>query len=210
MPNFNVLKDRMVRYITLLSLVVFLFVAWVGTPTNKIHQAAEEVLWTKQGLQWTNFQHVDIIPGSNNAIGRTTTKLYYTITDSIISQQSNKLLLVKVHSVMLPGKSYIKNNAPKKGLLEHEQIHFDISEVESRKFRKSLSEKTFDEKKVKEQIKKLHRKHLSNIGIMNNQYDTHHLNAFIGHDQWRKDLDKDLGALEKFASIEVWIQLKIN
>lgn len=200
----------MVRNLAVLSLVVFLFSSSIGVTVGKFQQAAEEILWTKQGLKWTNFQHVDIIPGSNNAIGRTTTKLYYSITDSIMSQPFNKLLLVKVHSVMLPGKSYIKNNAPRKGLLEHEQIHFDIAEVESRKFRKALSEKIFDERKVEEQIKRLHRKYLSNIGIMNNQYDAHHLNAFIGHEQWRKDLDKDLGELEKFTSIDVWIQLKIN
>lgn len=200
----------MVRNILLLSLVFFLFAAWIGVPTGKVSQSSEEVLWTKQGLKWTNFQHVDMIPGSNSAIGRTTTKLYYTITDSIISQQFNTLLLVKVHSVMLPGKSYIKNNAPKMGLLEHEQIHFDISEVESRKFRKELSEKIFEEKKVREQIKNLHRKHLSNVGIMNNQYDTHHRNAFIGHDQWRKDLDKELEKLDKFTSVDVYIKLKIK
>jgi hypothetical protein len=111
---------------------------------------------------------------------------------------------------MLPHKSYIKNNAPKKGLLEHEQIHFDIAEVESRKFRQALSEKIFDEKKVEDQVKRLYRKHLSNIGIMNNQYDAHHRNAFIGHEQWRKDLNKDLGELEKYTAVKVWIQLKIN
>lgn len=194
----------------ILFFVFFLFTAWIGIPTDKVLQSSDEVLWTKKGLQWTNFQHVDMIPGSINAIGRTTTKLYYSITDSIIKQEFKSLQLVKVHSVMLPSKSYIKNNAPKRGLLEHEQIHFDISEVEARKFRKELSEKIFNLKKMREEIKRLHRKHLSNIGIMNNQYDTHHLNAFIGHDQWRKDLDKELEKLENFTSIDVWIHLKIN
>ena len=199
----------MARNISLLSLLFVILSAWV-VPTAKVQQAPAEVLWTKQGLKWSDFQHVDMIPGSNSAIGRTTTKLYYTVTDTIVTHQFKKLLLVKVHSVMLPTKSYIKKSAPQTGLLEHEQIHFDIAEVESRKFKKALSEKTFDEKKLKEQIKRLHRKYLSNIGIMNNQYDSHHLNPFIGHEQWRKDLNKDLEDLEKFTSAEVWIQLKIN
>jgi hypothetical protein len=203
-------SENMARKISHYFWVIFFIVAWVEVPITKLQQVQHELIWTKQGLKWTDFQHVDIIPGSSNAIGKTTTKLYYTVTDTIVTNQSNKLQLIKVHSVMLPHKSYIKNNAPKKGLLEHEQIHFDIAEVESRKFRKALSEKIFDEKKVEDQVKRLYRKHLSNIGIMNNQYDAHHLNVFIGHEQWRKNLNRDLGQLEKYTSVEVWIQLKIN
>ena len=203
-------SENMARKISHYFWLIFFVVAWVEVPIAKLQQVQHEVIWTKQGLKWTDFQHVDIIPGSSNAIGKTTTKLYYTVTDTIVTSQSNKLQLIKVHSVMLPHKSYIKNNAPKKGLLEHEQIHFDIAEVESRKFRQALSVKIFDEKKVEDQVKRLYRKHLSNIGIMNNQYDAHHRNAFIGHEQWRKDLNRDLGQLEKYTLVEVWIHLKIN
>jgi hypothetical protein len=203
-------SENMSRKISHYFWAIFFVLAWVEVPVTKLQQVQHEVIWTKHGLKWTDFQHVDIIPGSSNAIGKTTTKLYYNLTDTIVSNQSNKLQLIKVHSVMLPHKSYIKNNAPKKGLLEHEQIHFDIAEVESRKFRQALSEKIFDEKKVEDQVKRLYHKHLSNIGIMNNQYDAHHRNAFIGHEQWRKDLNKDLGELEKYTAVEVWIQLKIN
>jgi hypothetical protein len=203
-------SENMARKISHYFWAIFFVVAWVEVPVTKLQQVQHEVIWTKHGLKWTDFQHVDIIPGSSNAIGKTTTKLYFNLTDTIVTNQSNKLQLIKVHSVMLPHKSYIKNNAPKKGLLEHEQIHFDIAEVESRKFRQALSEKIFDETKVEDQVKRLYHKHLSNIGIMNNQYDAHHRNAFIGHEQWRKDLNKDLGVLEKYTAVEVWIQLKIN
>jgi hypothetical protein len=134
-------SDHMARKTSHYFWVIFFVLAWVEIPIAKLQQVQHEVIWTKQGLKWTDFQHVDIIPGSSNAIGKTTTKLYYTVTDTIVTNQSNKLQLIKVHSVMLPHKSYIKNNAPKKGLLEHEQIHFDIAEVESRKFRKVNSPK---------------------------------------------------------------------
>jgi hypothetical protein len=59
-----------------------------------------------------------IIPGSPIAIGRTTTKLYYLLTDSISKTETESLRLVKVYSVMLPLKSYIKKDGNKKGLLD--------------------------------------------------------------------------------------------
>ncbi len=175
-----------------------------------IQERPNEVSWSNNGLKWTDFQVVDMIPGSTNAIGRTTTKLYYIITDSITTYETGSLRLIKVYSVMLPFKSFIKKNSNKKGLLEHEQIHFDIAEVEARKFRKELSEKVFDGSKFTNQIKRLHQKHVSNIGIMNNQYDEQHLNHFIGHEQWRIDLNKELLKHAEYTSVDIWIKLKVN
>lgn len=187
-----------------------LLISWMDFHQFPIQERRNEVPWSKNGLTWTDFQEVDMIPGSPNAIGRTTTKLYYVLTDIISKKETGSLRLIKVYSVMLPFKSFIKKNSNKKGLLEHEQIHFDIAEVEARKFKKELSEKLFDNKKIAKQIKKLHQKHVSNIGIMNNQYDTYHLNRFIGHEQWRNDLNKELNSLETYTSIDVWIKLNFN
>jgi hypothetical protein len=169
-----------------------------------------EVFWSTSGLKWTDFQTVDLIPGSPKAIGRTTTKLYFILTDSIKTNNAHDMRLIKVYSVMLPYKSFIKKSANKKGLLEHEQIHFDIAEVEARKFKKELTEKVFDRVKFTKQIKKLHQKHVSNISIMNSKYDEQHLNPFIGHDQWRIDLNKEFANLNSYTSVEVWINLKIK
>ena len=73
----------MARKISLYFLVLFVAVAWVKVPIAKLQQVQLEVNWTKQGLKWTDFQHVDIIPGSSAAIGKTTTKLYYTFIDTV-------------------------------------------------------------------------------------------------------------------------------
>jgi hypothetical protein len=188
----------------------FLFISWMELNPLPIQERLNEVSWSNNGLKWTDFQEVDMIPGSSNAIGRTTTKLYYKLTDSLSRKNAQNLRLIKVYSVMLPNKSFIKKSATKKGLLEHEQIHFDINEVEARKFKKELSEKDFDSVKLSKQIKRLHQKHVSNIGIMNNQYDDQHLNPFLGHEHWRNDLNKELMSLQQYTSIDIWIKLKIN
>lgn len=192
------------------TISLFLLISWLEFHPTPTQERPNEVLWTSKGLKWTDFQEVDIIPGSPNAIGRTTTKLYYTVTDSLSKRDEIPSKMIKVYSVMLPKKSFIKKDGNRKGLLEHEQIHFDIAEVEARKFRKELSEKVFDHEKYLQQIKRLHKKHVSNIGVMNNQYDLHHLNPFIGHKQWRNDLNNDLNSLKTYASIDVWVKLKIN
>ena len=198
------------KHACILLAFCFLFIAWMDFHQFPIQETRNEVSWSSNGLKWTDFQVVDMIPGSTNAIGRTTTKLYYILTDSITKYETGSLRLIKVYSVMLPFKSFIKKNSNKKGLLEHEQIHFDIAEVEARKFRKELSEKVFDGSKFTNQIKRLHQKHVSNIGIMNNQYDEQHLNRFIGHEQWRIDLNKELLKHVEYTSVDIWIKLKVN
>lgn len=201
---------QMNRQTYFLAISLFFLISWMEFYPIPFQERPDEVSWTNNGLKWTDFLEVDNIPGSPNAIGRTTTKLYYTVTDKLSKRDEMPSRLIKVYSVMLPNKSFIKNGGNRKGLLEHEQIHFDIAEVEARKFRKELSEKVFDHEKYPQQIKKLHQKHVSNIGVMNNQYDLHHLNPFIGHDQWRNDLNNELNKLKTYSSICVWIKLKIN
>ena len=66
--------------ISIFSLVFFLTIAWIGLLSAKVQQVPAEVIWSKQGLKWKDFQHVDNIPGSSGAIGRTTTKLSYPVT----------------------------------------------------------------------------------------------------------------------------------
>jgi hypothetical protein len=198
------------KYGCFLSFISFLFISWVGLQQLPIQDRRNEVPWSTSGLKWTDFQAVDLIPGSPNAIGRTTTKLYFTLTDSMTTNNAHDMRLIKVYSVMLPFKSYIRKSANKKGLLEHEQIHFDIAEVEARKFKKELTEKVFDRVKFAKQIKKLHQKHVSNIAIMNSKYDEQHLNPFIGHEQWRIDLNKEFVNLNSYTSVDVWIKMKIN
>jgi hypothetical protein len=172
-------------------------------------QLPSEIPWTESGLEWNNFQEVISVPKSP-ALARTVTKIYYQFSDSVIIQNDTGKIAVWVHSVMLPPKSYVKSSANRIGLLEHEQIHFDINEICARKFRKALTEAFFKLSSAKGEVYKLLQKYLTEMKELNRKYDLEHRDKNFGHRYWRRDMDYQLSVLKEYAGTEVAIKASLK
>jgi len=86
-------------------------------------------------------------------------------------------------------------------LLKHEQLHFDITELFTRKFRKELSTMNFTEN-VKAEIKAVYKRLTSEKVTVQEQYDseTDHSKNEQAQKVWQLKIDSELQKLLEFAS----------
>ncbi|MFN3667075.1 MAG: hypothetical protein ACK4S0_12990 [Sediminibacterium sp.] len=207
----KLLYETQIKAVVVLLLVTFSLIDYSCVTERSSIVLPAEIQWSKDGLKWEYFQEVISIPDKNiRAIGKIATNIYYRFSDSVVVRGDTATILTKVYSVMLPPKSYIKSSAIRKGLLEHEQIHFDINELCARKFRKEISERLFPFSEVKFFIYEIHQKYISEMAELNQQYDAEHRDRVFGHDFWQKDLNARISYLEKYKDVEVVIKTLIK
>ncbi|MDB5195679.1 MAG: hypothetical protein JWP88_49 [Flaviaesturariibacter sp.] len=187
--------------ITRFLLSCFLFLAALNLAAQ---QKADAVIWSKEGLSWDLFQEVESI-GGGNALARTFTKLHIVLEDSLSVQQGQQGVKVKIYALMIPSLSYVRLSANRKGVLEHEQIHFDNTELAARRLRKLLSEEKFTGKDYRKKINKLFHKTASQMSKMQADYDEQHRSKDKGHNWWRHYLDEQFLALSPFQSTELFV-----
>jgi hypothetical protein len=170
-----------------------------------------EVPWSTSGLTWDNFQEVFSIKDSyRDPLAKIATKIYYRFSDSVIVNKDTATIQAWIHSVMNPNRSFVKSSANRKGLLEHEQIHFDINELCARQFRKEVAERIFPFSKVKFLMYEIHQKYIAEMKELNERYDAEHRDKHFGHDYWRRDLYGQLASLEKHSNTDVVIKALIK
>jgi antitoxin component YwqK of YwqJK toxin-antitoxin module len=151
----------------------------------------EILYWSScQNLSWSNFRGYPV---------------YLTVFGAGIhclfdyEFESEAIESIKVRTFMHPHHSWVIKNSKTPELLEHEQYHFNISEVIARRFRKILSELSADVRN-KESIKKIYKQHLIEMNKIQMMYDIetdHGLNIEIQKD-WEYIIDSMLVELEFF------------
>lgn len=112
------------------------------------------------------------------------------------------LVTYDVKSFFVANKSWVKKwFLNDKGLLMHEQLHFDITELYARKFRQCLSMMNFTEK-VKIEIKNLYKEITDEKVKIQKLYDveTDHSKNKIAQKKWQLKIDSELQKLIDFAS----------
>ncbi|MGB0896749.1 MAG: DUF922 domain-containing protein [Flavobacteriaceae bacterium] len=107
-----------------------------------------------------------------------------------------------VKSFFVANKSWVKRwYTNDKELLKHEQLHFDITELFARKFRKRLSEMNFSEN-VKAEIRKVYQQITEEKKRLQKLYDdeTDHSKNKQAQQRWYLNIDNELQKLIDFAS----------
>jgi hypothetical protein len=112
-----------------------------------------------------------------------------------------------VEAVFVKSKSFLRDSS--KYILEHEQMHFDITEVNARRLRKKISEKDFTRvKNISAVIKSLYEKANADWNREQNLFDSdtqHGLNP-AKQKLWKDKVASVLKELEAFASLETHIR----
>ncbi|MEP5254018.1 MAG: DUF922 domain-containing protein [Winogradskyella arenosi] len=107
-----------------------------------------------------------------------------------------------VSAQFYPHKSwYIKDKA-NPHVLAHEQLHFDITELYARQFRKELALLKVN-RKIKAQMKALHSQINTALNERQQRYDleTNHSMNETAQQEWKTNIAQELKQLESFQSL---------
>ena len=174
--------------------ITFCVLMFTLTPPND-----EVITWRDDiKLSWKNFKG-DPKPDSN-AVAVTASGI--TFEYSVKETQSRIVSFtttIKAH--FYPNKSwYIKERADNH-ILAHEQLHFDITELHVRKFRKEVAQLKVSPR-LKNELRRLHEKINTDLATMQNLYDTESDNSINKEAQakWQLFVKKELKALEYYKS----------
>lgn len=118
--------------------------------------------------------------------------------DIQISAQGQEATITMVTSFDMT-KSWVKEK--RDVLLQHEQTHFDIAELWSRKFKQRLKGKTFPAKSFQGVLSTMHQDIQKEGRAMQKQYDaeTEHSINEKAQEKWTKKINADLKSLSEFA-----------
>jgi len=131
-------------------------------------QCQEEVVWTPDfRFSWNDFK--GSVPKSSSAAATTASGISYDF--STFYDKKKLKIDYNVYAYFYPLKSWYKPQLCNDITLQHEQLHFDITELYARKLRKQLTEATFS-KNVKEEVRKMYKAILRQLNDFQNKYDS--------------------------------------
>ncbi|MFC4721127.1 hypothetical protein ACFO5O_02255 [Geojedonia litorea] len=106
-----------------------------------------------------------------------------------------------VEAHFYPDKSWVKKELANDYILAHEQLHFDITELHVRKFRKRISEVKISEQ-LNTTLNRLHAQINKELAEMQNQYDKESNNSIdkIAQAKWMVFVAEELRKYEPYKS----------
>lgn len=123
--------------------------------------------WTaERRLTWADYQGSFL--KTEWAAATTASGITYSL-NSIIGKNESRLEIL-VTTLFYPDKSWYKPDLCDEVVLSHEQLHFDITELYARKFRKRL-EKVQNGKDIKKRVRSIFVKINKELNAFQNKYD---------------------------------------
>lgn len=158
--------------------------------------AKDTIIWKKDSLLVKeNFQAKHPVV---KAPAYTTSSIYF------YSDDKSRNLLYHVEALFIKSKSYMKDSSLY--ALNHEQLHFDICEVNARRLRQMIKEKDFTKvKNAVSEIQKMANKAMKDFRSEETEYDRdtqHGINSAKQH-LWDEKVAKELSDLEKYSATEI-------
>lgn len=159
------------------------------------------ILWNGQrSLQQTDFKGRQV---HKDAVASTTSEITKTITET------RDGLTASVRAYFYCDESWITDD-PCPGVMSHEQVHFDITELYARKLRKLLSQKLFaDYADAHSKTDSLFKIIDSELDIYQDKYDDETDHSLKTPEQrlWSKKITKQLEELKDYAQTEVPLRI---
>jgi len=118
-------------------------------------------------LSWKDFRGTP--DNSSDIAAITASGISYELAATIAGSKVD--VDCKVAAFFYPEKSWYKKELADSVVLAHEQLHFDITELHARKFRKAIERTTFTEN-VKQEMKRLYDNINKELDAYQNRYDT--------------------------------------
>ena len=160
-------------------------------------QDANLILWNENTkVSWSDFKGA---PDNSSP--------YKALTESEIKTEiaaRNGLAQISIKTFFDKSRSWVKDIKTDE-LLAHEQLHFDISELASRKFRQKLKGKTFSFKTFQHDLKAMQSDINAENKAMQLEYDkeTKHSEITESQIKWEKKIKEALQKLNAFAETDI-------
>ncbi|WP_140485982.1 hypothetical protein [Flavobacterium sp. GSA192] len=166
-------------------------------PNYKIHENTIE--WSKERkLTWFDFKRK---PASDNYPFGAETSCIFTLKSNTVSLINKPK--IKITNSFHCDESWVKTkNLENQSLLEHEQLHFDLSEIYARKLRKIISENKFNSFNLVKESNKLFYEYFDLNKERQILYDkeTNHGRDTLEQKKWKKMIETELKQLDEFAA----------
>ncbi len=164
-------------------------------------QSDNKILWKENNLlTWDDFKGK---PASSSTFKALTESV---VTVDIKSKGNEAIVIIKTYFDKSNSWTKDKENDI---LLSHEQRHFNITEIWTRKFRQKLSGKSYPMKAFQKELNSMHSEIHKESKSMQFDYDKetqHSVNA-SGQQKWNKKITNELQKLSDFSSNEVTCKL---
>lgn len=121
-------------------------------------------------------------------------------------KHEERLLRVYCYTLFICKKSFLKDSSD--NLLNHEQLHFDITELYARKIRQQLSQKLIlDDKNISAAIQKIYNTQIAELNKEQDRYDkeTEHGTNQTKQILWKESIRKQIDLFYDYAEIEIRI-----
>lgn len=149
------------------ALKSFLLIFLLCYTGSAFSQEEETIPWSAdRKLQWSDFKGSYF--KTEWAAATTATGISYAFTAT--EKGGQQFLEIEVECVFLPQKSWYRPKVCDAVILSHEQLHFDIAELHTRKFRKRLAAFKFTDN-VKQEVKDIYIQILKELRAFQNKYD---------------------------------------
>lgn len=160
------------------------------------HNNQDKIIWDEdQKLTWKDFKGMPI--RSAGFVASTNTGINFGYTFSI--DKDDIKVKYSVESFFNPEKSWFIPGQVSQNVLNHEQVHFDISELHARMLRKRLELRKFTVK-VKSEIETIYVQVESQRKAMQKKFDaeTDHSRNYKKQKSWEKQITKQLAEYESW------------
>ena len=121
------------------------------------------------------------------------------------------LIRLVVKAIFYPLNSWTKN-FESDFLLQHEQLHFDILELNARHLRKELKELEKKEFVKLDEIYQILDKYDNNLAVIQDKYDkeTGHSIVAFKQREWTDKIKKELALYDKYHDIDVEVRIDVE
>ena len=168
-----------------------------------VNKEDDKISWSKdRKLTWKDFK------GKPNNGGQVA-----AMTDSGFSYESGKMendsMQLIIVNFFYKNTSWVKKNEEKENILAHEQCHFDITELFTRKFRKQIKESKFNLKTLKNSLESLFKKSQTEWKNYEDKYDkeTEHSKKEVQQLEWQEKVAKELEEFDGYTDSTVKVFL---
>lgn len=155
---------------------------------------------TSYSLSWSDFNATPNYKVSAAAITASGITFGFSVKETETRVIS---FTTEVYAHFYPKKSWYKPGIADKHVLSHEQLHFDITELFARKFRKEISFlKTSNT--IKKDLRNLHKKINKELSIMQDTYDdesNYSRNKEL-QTKWQLFINQELQKLSKYKLVD--------
>lgn len=107
-------------------------------------------------------------------------------------------------------KSWVKKGKRGDTLLKHEQGHFDLAELYTRKLRKAMKEASFTDKNVNSEFRTIYQKYVGDLKKEQARYDkeTHHSTIYEKQKEWEARIAEELNAMNAYSGSVIEVRLR--